>query len=135
MLTLWEAPSQEARADHNDNQPQQSAKPVTTARWIRTASGEWPTGSHSGKLGVMCKTIPTYYVYGLDAISADVIVQGDGVRVVERGIGRTLVDVKQEPSSSTPAGVQSGSPNLMRRKPAPARLIARLESDSKTMTL
>ena len=53
----------------------------------------------------MCQTIATYYVYGLDAISADVILQGDGVRVVERGTGRTLVDVKQEPSSSTLAHV------------------------------
>jgi magnesium chelatase family protein len=70
----------------------------------------------------MCKTIPTFYSYGLDAIPSDVIVVGDGVRVVERGTGRTLVDVKQEPSSSTPAGVQSGGLNLVRRKPAPADL-------------
>jgi hypothetical protein len=40
----------------------------------------------------MCQTIPTYYLYGLDAIAADVIVQRDGVRVVERRTGRTLVE-------------------------------------------
>jgi hypothetical protein len=66
----------------------------------------------------MCKTVPTYFLFGLDAISADVIVQGDGVRVVERGTGRTLVDVKQESDARKQAGVQSGGPNLVRRKPA-----------------
>jgi len=70
----------------------------------------------------MCETIPTYYVYGLDAIPADVIVQGDGVRVVERGTGRTLVDVKQESDTRKQAGVQSGGPSPVRRKPAPADL-------------
>jgi magnesium chelatase family protein len=70
----------------------------------------------------MCKTIPTYYVYGLHAIPADVIVRRDGVRVVERGTGRTLVYVKQEPVGCAPAGVQSGGPTLVRRKLAPADL-------------
>ena len=126
MITPWEAPSQEARADHNDNQPQQSAKPVTTARRTRTAPGDWPTGSHSGRLGVMCKTIPTYYLYGLDAIPADVIVQGDGGRVVERGSGRTLVEVRRESDTRKQAGVQSDGPNLVRRESAPARIIAEL---------
>jgi hypothetical protein len=74
----------------------------------------------------MCQTIATYYLYGLDAISADVIVQGDGVRVAERGTRRTLVDVKQEPGRHTPAGVQLGGPNLVRRESAPARIIAEL---------
>jgi hypothetical protein len=105
-------------ADHDDDKPQQSAKPVATARRMRTASSEWPTGSHSGRLGVMCKTIATYYVYGLDAIAADVIVHGDGVRVVERGTRRTLVDVKQKPGRRTLASVQSGGPNLVRRESA-----------------
>src|SRR5262249_3041616 len=124
--TLWEAPSQEAPADHDDNQPQQSAKPVATACRIRTAPGEWPTGSHSGRLGVMCKTIPTYYLYGLDAISADVIVQRDGVRVEERRTGRTLVEVKPESDTRKQAGVQPIRPNLVRRESAPARIIAEL---------
>jgi hypothetical protein len=97
----------------------QSAKPVATARRTRTAPGEWPTGSHSGRLGVMCKTIATYSLYGLDAVSADLIVEGDGVRVVERGSGRTLVDVKQESGRRTPAGVQSGGPILVWRESAP----------------
>jgi hypothetical protein len=63
-----------------------------------------------------------YYVYGLDAISAEVIAEGDGVRVVERKSGRTLCELKQEPSSSTPAGVQSGGPSLVQRESAPADL-------------
>jgi hypothetical protein len=67
----------------------------------------------------MCKAIPTYYVYGLDAISADVIVEGDGVRAVERGSGRTLVDVKQESDTRKQAGVQSGGPTLVQRELAP----------------
>jgi hypothetical protein len=67
----------------------------------------------------MCQTIATYYLYGLDAIPADVIVEGDGVRVVERKSRRLLQKVKQEPSSSTPSGVQSGGPNLVRRESAP----------------
>ena len=67
----------------------------------------------------MCQTIPTYYLYGLDAISADVIVQGDGVRVVERRTGRTLVAVKQESDSREQAGVQPVCPSLVQRKPAP----------------
>jgi hypothetical protein len=67
----------------------------------------------------MCKTIPTYYVYGLDAIAADVIVQGDGVRVVERKSGRTLCEVKQESDTRKRAGVQSVGPTLVRRESAP----------------
>ena len=70
----------------------------------------------------MCQTIPSYYLYGLDAIPADVIVQGDVVRVVERGTGRTLVDVKQESDTRKQAGVQSGGPSLVRRESAPADL-------------
>jgi hypothetical protein len=73
----------------------------------------------------MCQTIPTYYLYGLDAIAADVIVQGDVVHVVERGTGRTLVDVKQERRRHTPAGVQSGGPNLVRRESAPETMTTR----------
>ena len=71
----------------------------------------------------MGKTIPTYSLYGLEAIPADVIVQGDGVRVVERGTGRTLADVKQESGRRTPASVQLIRPNLVRRESAPAYLM------------
>jgi hypothetical protein len=74
----------------------------------------------------MCQTIPTYFVYGLDAIPADVTVQRDGVRVVERGTGRTLVDVKQEPGRSTPAGVQPIGPSLVRRESAPETMTTKL---------
>jgi hypothetical protein len=91
-----------------------------------TASGEWPTGSHSGKLGLMSKTIPTYSLYGLEAIPADVIVAGDGVRVVERGTRRTLVDIKRGPGRRTLASVQLDGPTLVRRESAPARIIAEL---------
>src|SRR6516162_7300901 len=54
----------------------------------------------------MFKTIPTFYLYGLDAIPAHVIVEGDRVRVAERGTGRTLVVVKQESDTRKQAGVQ-----------------------------
>ena len=112
----------------------ESAKPVATARRIRTASGEWPTDPHSGRLGVMFKTIPTYSLYGLDAIPADVIVQRDGVRVVERGTGRTFFDVKQESDTRKQAGVQSGGPALVRRESAPARNITGLYSPTSPST-
>jgi hypothetical protein len=73
----------------------------------------------------MCQTIATYYVYGLDAIATDVIVQRDGVRVVERGTGRTLVDVKQESDTRKQAGVQLIGPNLVRRESAPETMTTR----------
>ena len=75
--------------------------------------------------GASGSTIPTYYVYGLDAISADVIVRGDGVRVAERGTGRTLVDVKQESDTRKQAGVQLVCPNLVRRESAPETMTTR----------
>jgi hypothetical protein len=71
------------------------------------------------------QTISTYSLYGLDAIPADVIVQGDGVRAVERGTRRTLADVKQEPGRRTLASVQSGGPNLVRRESAPETMTTR----------
>jgi hypothetical protein len=71
------------------------------------------------KLGAMCQSIATYSLYGLDAIPADAIARGDGVRVAERGSGRTLVDVKRNPRRRTPASVQSGSPALVRQESAP----------------
>jgi hypothetical protein len=73
----------------------------------------------------MGKTIPTDSLYGLDAIPADVIVQRDGVRVVGRKSGRTLVDVKREPGRCTPAGVQPIGPNLVRRESAPETMTTR----------
>jgi hypothetical protein len=73
----------------------QSAKPVATARWIRTASGEWPTGSHSGKLDFMHATVPTYSLYGIEALPADVVVKSGGVRVVEPGPGGSWLSSKR----------------------------------------
>ena len=73
----------------------------------------------------MFKTIPTYYLYGLDAIPADAIVQRDGVRVVGRKSGRTLVDVKREANSSTPVGWPSLLPTLVRRESAPETMKTR----------
>jgi hypothetical protein len=71
---------------------------------------------------LMTQTIPSYYVYGLDAIASDVIVQGDGVRVVERKSGRTLCEVKQGSETRKQAGVQPVCPTLVRRELAPADL-------------
>jgi hypothetical protein len=51
----------------------------------------------------MHATIPSYALYGLDAIPADVIMEGDRLRMVGRGSGQTLVDVKREPGRHTPA--------------------------------
>jgi hypothetical protein len=71
--------------------------------------------------------IPTYPLYGLDALPADVTVGPGGVRVVERVSGWTLLDVKQELGSCMQSGVQGcppnlGPPNLGRRELAPADL-------------
>jgi hypothetical protein len=76
----------------------------------------------------MLTMIPTYALYGLDAIPTEVIVGENRVRVVEPKSSRTLCELKQEPSSSTPAGVQSGGPNLVRRKPAPETMKTRQPS-------
>ena len=78
-----------------------------------------------GKLVLMHATIPRYALSGLDAVLADVIVEGDMVRVVERKSGRTLSEVKQEPSSSTLASVQSDGLTLVRRELAPGRVSTR----------
>jgi hypothetical protein len=67
----------------------------------------------------MAQPIHTYFLRGLDAIPAEVLVDRDRVRVVERQTRRTLHEVKREPSSSAPAGVQSDGPNLVRRESAP----------------
>jgi hypothetical protein len=45
----------------------------------------------------MAQPIPTYALYGLDAIPAEVIVERDRVRVVERQSHRTLHEVKRGP--------------------------------------
>ena len=71
----------------------------------------------------MCQTIPTYCLYGLDAIPAHVIVEGNRVRVADRGTGRTLVEVKHESDTRKQAGVQLIRPNLVRRELAPAYLM------------
>ena len=73
----------------------------------------------------MCQTIPTYCLYGLEAIPAHVIVEGDRVRVAERGTERTLVEVKQESDTRKQAGVQLIRPNLVRRESAPETMTTR----------
>jgi hypothetical protein len=59
----------------------------------------------------MYATIPTYALYGLDAIPADVLVEPGGVRVVERGTGRVL--------ATQQAYMQGGLAILGRRRSAP----------------
>ena len=59
----------------------------------------------------MHATIPTYVLYGLDAIPADVIADTDCVRVVERGTGRVL--------ATQQACMQVGLAILGRRRSAP----------------
>jgi hypothetical protein len=95
------------------------AKPVATTRGIRTAPDEWLPGLRPGKLVIMHATIPTYALYGIEAIPADVVVEPGGVRVVERGTGRTLFGVKRESRSCTRSGVQGCAPILGRRELAP----------------
>ena len=73
----------------------------------------------------MHATIPTYYLYGLDAIPADMFVDRDGVRVVERESGRTILDVKRSPDSCMQAGVQGCPPTLGRRELAPETMSTR----------
>ena len=73
----------------------------------------------------MLTMIPPYNLYGLDAIPADVIVDGDRVRVIERHTRRTLHEVKREPTNCAPAGVQSGGPSLVRRESAPETMTTR----------
>jgi hypothetical protein len=68
----------------------------------------------------MCKTIPTFYLHGLDAIPADVIVEGDTVRVTERGTSRALHGVKQGSRNCMLAGWPPLLPSLVRRELAPA---------------
>ena len=55
----------------------------------------------------MIAPVPTYALYGLAAIPADVIVEGDTARVVERKSGRTLLDVKVSAASYKQSRVQS----------------------------
>jgi hypothetical protein len=64
----------------------------------------------------MHATLPTDSLDGLDAIPADVIVEVDGGRVVERKTGRMLLDVKRTLDSRMPAGVQGCPPILGRRE-------------------
>jgi hypothetical protein len=54
----------------------------------------------------MLTMIPPYALYGLDAIPADVIVERDSARVIERHTRRALREVKQEPSWFVLAGLQ-----------------------------
>jgi hypothetical protein len=81
--------------------------------------GDWPTVLHPGKPVIMHATIPTYRLYGIEALPTNVIVGPRGVRVVKRGTGRPLVDVKHELDSCMQADVQVCTPILGRREPAP----------------
>ena len=54
-----------------------------------------------------------------EPVAGVVILERDRVRVVERQTRRTLHHVRWELIGCTPASVQSGGPNLVRRKPAP----------------
>src|SRR5262249_2832991 len=64
-------------------------------------------------------TIPTYRLYGIEAIPADVVVGANDVRDVEPGSGRALLDVKRTPDSYMQAGVPGCPPILGRRELAP----------------
>jgi hypothetical protein len=94
-----------------------AAKPVATARWIRTASGEWLPGLRPGKLVIMHATIPTHCLYGIEALPADVIVGPGDVQVVERGTGRVL--------TTRQACMQAGLATLGRRRSAPETMSTR----------
>jgi hypothetical protein len=62
----------------------------------------------------MHATIPTYCLYGIEAVPADVTVGPGGVRVVERGSGRVL--------ATRQACMLGGLAILGRRRSAPADL-------------
>jgi hypothetical protein len=65
----------------------------------------------------MHATIPTYCLYGIEAIPADVIVEGDDVRVMERGSGRVVATPK--------ACMLGGLAILGRRRSAPETMTTR----------
>jgi hypothetical protein len=81
-------------------------------------AGDWLSDS-PGQVGVMHATIPTYALRGINAVPADVIVEGEMVCVAERKTGRTLLGVKRGPSSNAPAGVQSDRQTPVQRESAP----------------
>jgi hypothetical protein len=63
---------------------------VATSRRIRMTPGKWLPGLRPGKNDVMHATIPTYCLYGIEVLHADVVVGSDCVRAVERESGRVL---------------------------------------------
>jgi hypothetical protein len=65
----------------------------------------------------MIQFLPTYCLYGIEAIPADVIVEGDGVLVVEWGSGRVLT-IRQ-------ACMLGGLAILGRRRSAPETMKTR----------
>jgi hypothetical protein len=73
--------------------------------------GDWLAGLRPGKLDLMHATIPTYHLYGIEAIPTDVLVGTGCVRVVERGSGRVL--------ATQQACMQAGLAILGRRRSAP----------------
>jgi hypothetical protein len=74
-------------------------------------SGRLAGGFTPGKLDLMHATVPTYYLYGIEAIPADVVVRPEDVLVVERGSGQVLVTQQ--------ARMQAGLAILGRRRSAP----------------
>jgi hypothetical protein len=72
---------------------------------------DWLPGLRPGKLDVMHSTIPTYCLYGIEALPADVTMGPGDVRVVERGTGRVL--------ATQQACMLGGPPILGRRRSAP----------------
>jgi hypothetical protein len=58
----------------------------------------------SGRLDLMHATIPSYYLYGIEAIPTEVIVEPGGVQVMERETGRVLATAPA-PGSCTQASM------------------------------
>lgn len=76
-------------------------------------------GFRPGRFDLMQATIPTYSLYGMDAVPADVTVGGNSVVVIERHTRRSLREVRWGPDSCRLASVQSDGSTLVRRDSAP----------------
>jgi hypothetical protein len=117
MRTLWEAPSQEALAD-SQRQPAAANPP---SRWPHSldqdGSRRVAAWLRPGKLVIMHATIPTYCLFSIEAVPADVPVGPGGVRVVERGSGRVL--------ATQQACMLGGLAILGRRRSAPEAMSTR----------
>jgi hypothetical protein len=101
------------RGSNWSTSPRRSA----TAHWIRRTSGKWLPGLRPGRLDLMHATVPTYCMYGIEAIPTDVVMGPGGVRVVERETGRVLA-IQQ-------ARMLGGPSNLGRRRSAPKTMTTR----------